>query len=150
MIKSNNGLRKEAGFLACLFFLSCIIVFCSYNSYAKDGYMNGLPYNRPILNIEVEGGTVIDSMKGAFDIDSQGNKFAFGDNYIIEIPKDCLLYTSVYKINIIKVSDNANAYDISVTDPRNSPPWTGAPSAKLTPNFNPDQEKMCIRDSLIS
>ncbi len=50
----------------------------------------------------------------------------------------------VYKINIIKVSDNANAYDISVTDPRNSPPWTGAPSAKLTPNFNPDQENEMI------
>lgn len=47
----------------------------------------------------------------------------------------------VYKINIIKVSDNANAYDISVTARKNTPPWAGNTPLELTPNFSVDETK---------
>ena len=47
----------------------------------------------------------------------------------------------VYKINIVQASDNANAYDISVTHGFNMPPWFGDsnPPLELSPLFTKDE-----------
>ena len=50
----------------------------------------------------------------------------------------------VYKITITAASDNANAHDISVTAPRNTPPWAGNTPLELTPNFAVDETKEMI------
>ena len=47
----------------------------------------------------------------------------------------------VYKITIIAASDNANAHDISVTAPRNTPPWAGNTPLELSPKFGVDEAK---------
>ena len=47
----------------------------------------------------------------------------------------------VYKITIIAASDNANAHNISVTAPRNTPPWAGNTPLELSPKFGVDEAK---------
>lgn len=47
----------------------------------------------------------------------------------------------VYKITIVAASDNANAHDISVTAPRNTPPWAGNTPLELSPKFGVDEAK---------
>ena len=49
--------------------------------------------------------------------------------------------SKVYKINILQASDNAYAYDISVTHGFNMPPWFGDsnPPLKLSPSFTKDE-----------
>ena len=50
----------------------------------------------------------------------------------------------VYKITIIAASDNANAYDISVTNEKDTAPWAGNTPLELTPNFGVDETKEMI------